>query len=79
MAKIDIFIKSKNKNSIPSYTFLNIWVSHGINKDTEGRIFISPELASDQEIDYCIDDLIKQLERVRKKAKKILIKNKLRV
>lgn len=77
MAKIDVFDKSQNKKSFPNSTFLNIWVSDGIIKDVEGRVFISPELATDQEVDHCVNDLIKQLEEVRKKAKKILVKNKL--
>ena len=35
----------------------------------DGNISISPQLASDQEVDYEIDLLIKELEKIRKKAK----------
>ena len=35
----------------------------------DGNISIAPQLASDQEIDYEINQLIKELETIRKKAK----------
>lgn len=73
MAKIDVLIQSQNKEKFPNATFPNIWVSSYI-KDTDGRVLISPELATNQEVDQCVNDLIKQLEKVRKKAKKTLEK-----
>lgn len=73
MANFYVFEKATNKASFPNSIFLNLCVSH-FSKDTGGRVFISPELATEQEVDHCVDDLIIKLEKVRKKAKLLLEK-----
>jgi len=75
MAKIDVFEKPYGNKSLPGPMFVQLWLS-SYSSDSEGRIFLSPELASDREVDESIDYLINQLEKMRKKAKRILEKNK---
>ena len=74
MAEIDVFEKSFGGKSLPGPTFVNIGLSSYGSDD--GRVLLSPDLATDMEIDESVDYLIKQLEKARKKAKKILEKNK---
>jgi len=76
MAKIDVFYKAPGKKSLPHPTFVHLWLS-GYSSDEDENILLSPELATNQEVDYYVDDLVKQLEQVRRKAKKILEKNKI--
>ena len=71
MAKIDVFEKSSGDKSLPGPTFVNLWLS-SYSSDSEKRVLLSPELASDREVDDSVDYLIQQFERARKKAKKIL-------
>jgi len=75
MAKIDVFEKPHGDKSLPGPTFLNLWLS-SYGSDSEGRVFLSPELASDMEVDESVNFLIDQLEKMRRKAKRILSKNK---
>ena len=39
---------------------------------SQGHIHLGPRLVSDSEVDYCVDNLIEQLEKARKKAKRDL-------
>jgi hypothetical protein len=75
MAKINVIYKTPGKNSLPYPTFVHLCLS-GYSSDEDENILLSPELATNQEVDYYVDDLVKQLEKVRRKAKKILEKNK---
>ena len=74
MAEIDVFEKSFGDNSLLGPTFVNICLSSYGSDD--GKVLLSPDLATDMEIDESVDYLIKQLEKARKKAKKILAKIK---
>ncbi|MBV1790797.1 hypothetical protein KQ940_22270 [Marinobacterium sp. D7] len=56
------------KGDVPGNQMVDIVVkSHSTIRD--GLISISAQLANDDEVDYAIDELIKDLESVRKKAK----------
>lgn len=62
-------IKGKNKEPIPQE--INIIVSEHVGA-TSCSIPITPKLASEGEVDYYINSLIRELESVREKAKKAL-------
>lgn len=70
MAKIDVLKKSFGNKSLPGPTFVFLWLSSYGSDD--GRILLSPELATGIEVDESVNYLIKQLEKARKKAKKYL-------
>lgn len=56
------------KGDLPANQMVNIFLNHyGTNSD--GKILLTCQLASDAEVDHEIDNLIKELESVRKKAK----------
>jgi hypothetical protein len=73
MTKIDVFEVAPEKGKIPFTPFLHIYLSEHAS-DSEGRKLLSPQLMTDKEIDEAIDSLIRQLEKVRKKAKSKLKK-----
>jgi hypothetical protein len=75
MAEISVLTVAPKKNEPPFPPFVHIYLSsHSV--DTDGRNLMSPELMTDIEVDETIDYLIKQLEKVRKKAKSELMKTK---
>ena len=45
------------------------------SSSNEGVISLTPQLASDEEVDYAVDQIIRDLEKVRKKAKERIRKN----
>ena len=72
MSKFAVHVLSPGKE-VPFPSFVQVVVSE-YSKDNEGRILISPQLANANEVDCQIDLLIKQLESVKKEAKKKLMK-----
>lgn len=73
MALIDIYSnKPSQKQSVPFPIFVTIYVKD--YSSDKGRVLLSPQLATDQEVDGAVDCLINQLEKARQKAKKLLTK-----
>ncbi len=75
MAKINVFKVAPGRNDLPFDPYVQLSLSN-FSQDSAGKIFLSPRLASDMEIDESVDYLIKQLEKARKKAKEDLKKAK---
>jgi len=69
MAKIEIY----DSGNISGIRSMAIWVSE-YSSDKEGRIFLSPDLATAGEIDYHTDKLINDLNKARNRAKKLIEK-----
>lgn len=64
-------LRKWKKGQMPISPFINLSVgSDGISRDHD--ILISSQLATDQEIDYAVNNLIKELEKLRNEAKKEL-------
>ena len=76
MAEIDYLINTPKEGDLPPpMLYVQLYVSQ-YSRDERGHILLSCELASDGEIDEYVDSLIKQLNEVRKKAKRSLSKAK---
>ncbi len=58
----NINLIANNSTSSPFHARI---VLTGFMKDTDGRILLSPECATRRELNHCIDDLIRQLERLK--------------
>ena len=71
MAQIDVLRAAPEKGDLPFHPFCVLELS-GYGTDAKGRIHLSPTLMTPDEIDYWTDDLIEQLNRARKKAKRHL-------
>lgn len=69
-----IYSVSPKKDDSPFTPFVYIEFKE-YTKDKTGRVLLSAQLMTDQEVDYCIDGLIEELEKVRSQAKRALIKN----
>ena len=70
MAEIDYLIHAP-KDGDP-YVHLSLSQSSVIVRDGRRYRVLSPQLIGDTEIDYYVDDLKKQLDRVRENAKRAL-------
>ena len=69
MYELDFLIFSPKEGDIPFTPFGQIYVkSHA--KDKQGHILLSANCMTKKEVDEQVDRLIKQLENIRKKAKK---------
>ena len=68
MVTIQVSKVAPRRDDLPfdPYVELTLFSS---SKDSAGRALLSPQLASDTEIDVFVDDLIKKLQSARKKAK----------
>ena len=75
MAEINVFEVAPKKGDIPFTPYLHIHLSEHAS-DSEGHILLSARLMTDKEIDEAVDLLLKQLEKVRKRAKSKLKKVK---
>lgn len=75
MAKINVFKVAPGRSDLPFDPYVQLSLSN-FSQDSAGKVFLSPRLASDMEIDESVDYLIKQLEKARKKAKEDLKKAK---
>jgi hypothetical protein len=51
-------------------------VVHGAQKREDGRVSLTATLASDEEIDYTVDELRQSLESARREAKRTLKKQR---
>lgn len=69
----DLIFKTQSKNDPPFTPYANICLKK-TNKDEEGNILISPNLYS-SEFDSYIDNLIDELNEIRKKAQKKFLNN----
>jgi hypothetical protein len=56
------------KGDMPSNQMVNI-VLNGCPTIQDGFVAVTAQLATDNEVDYAVDNLIKDLEAARKKAK----------
>ncbi len=74
MARISVYKVAPPKKDLPFNPYVHIFLSE--YSQDEGHILLSPRLMTDEEIDYSIDRLRKQLETARKKAKLELKKQK---
>ena len=63
-------LRSWKKGELPIGPFVAIAV--GAHTSSDGQIFLSPQLMTDAEIDYEVENLIKELEQFRTSAKKEL-------
>jgi len=75
MARISTFKVAAKKGEPPFNPYIKICLSEYSN-DSEGNVFLSPELMTEKEIDEAIDFLSSQLEKARKSAKRELKKAK---
>jgi len=75
MTDISVFRVEPGKGDPPCTHYVQIWLS-GFSQGPGGRILLSPDLMTDVEVDESVDLLIKQLEKIRKEAKKELHKKK---
>lgn len=62
----------KSDLPFPPYVCVCLYHSPDHYKDNEGRIDLSLNLMTEMEIDVSIDELIQNLQKIRKKAKKEL-------
>jgi hypothetical protein len=71
MVTIQVSKVAPGRNGLPfdPYVELTLFSS---SMDSAGKALLSPQLASDKEIDVFVNDLIEKLERARKKAKEEL-------
>ena len=72
MDRIGYYIHGDVNATVSLPPELSIWLR--VFSSSDGRIFLSPRCANSDEIDFHIDQLQKQLERVRKEGKKALSK-----
>jgi hypothetical protein len=63
-------LRTWKKGEMPLPPFVSISV--GTHSESNGQIFLSPQLMSDGEIDYAVDQIRDELEEFRKVAKKEL-------
>lgn len=69
MYRLDFLFISPKKGDVPFSPFAQIYIeSHA--KDQQGHILLSADCMTKKEVDVQVDRLIKQLENIRKKAKK---------
>ena len=64
--------KKWKKGDLPRDPTVSLILKEGYFSNTDGDICVSATLASDYEIDYAVDQLQKNLESVRKEAKRVL-------
>jgi hypothetical protein len=69
MAQIEVLKIAPRKGNMLFHPFAHVLLT-GYSKDSENRILLSPQLMTPDEVDYCIDHLVGQLENVRKAAKR---------
>ena len=71
--RIEVELVQCDSDAYPFHPFLHVTL--GYWSETEnGRIRLSPQLMNEGEIDFSCDQLIAEIERARKEAKKILPK-----
>jgi len=75
MAKINVIKVVPGRHDLPFDPYVQLTLSN-FSQDSPGKVFLTPRLASEMEIDTFVDDLMKQLEKARKKAKENLKKAK---
>ena len=68
--KLDLDVR-ENDYPVPGFWDLRIVIEQ-YNTDSEGRIPLTPVIVSEMEIDQYIDDLIKDLNAIRREAKSAL-------
>lgn len=68
MSQIEIYYS----NNTADIRTVAIWLSE-YSSDKEGRILVSPELATTEEVDFHVDRLIERLNKAREDAKKLII------
>lgn len=74
MAMIDVWLRAPGKDELPFGPIVNLWLRE--YSMSNGKVLLSPNSMTNDEIDGYVDDLIDQLESVRKKAKKRLSRAK---
>ena len=73
MYQLSVFspLSSWKKGDYPVAPFVHISVDFH-SEEEDGRILLSPQLVTDNEVDNAVDALIRELEAFRKAAKKEL-------
>ena len=76
-AKFGVFnpFRGWKKGDLPMDPTVEI-VIHGAQKREDGRVSLTATLASDEEIDYTVDELKQGLESARREAKRTLKKQR---
>lgn len=73
MAKIEIY----DSGNIAGIRRIAIWLSEYSSdkqgSDKQGRILLSPDLATSDEVDFHVDNLIEQLNKARRRAKRLIL------
>ena len=71
--KFDVFnpFQKWKRGDMPCDTHVTLVVNE-LNPEDDGRIRLTPSLATESEIDYEIDAMQRDLESLRKKAKRVL-------
>jgi len=64
-------LRAWKKGEMPLSPFVNMSV--GTHSGSDGRILLSAQLMTDQEIDYAVDEFKDELEEFRNEAKKELL------
>ena len=75
MASIDVWLTAQKDVELQANPLVNLWLK--VYGGDEGKVFLSPDLMTDVEIDCTVNDLISQLKRARKKAKEKLANAKM--
>jgi len=78
MATVNACPIHKGDKDFPGPTFAALTLTGYIGKGT-GEILLSPELATDKEVDEVVNHLIKEIEKAGKSAKRILARAKGRI
>lgn len=65
-------LRGWKKGDVPNDPTVSIILAEGYFSNSAGEICISTTLTSDSEIDYAVDQLLENLEAVRKEAKQVL-------
>lgn len=68
MANIEMY----DSGNIAGIRRIAIWLSE-YSSDKQGRILLSPDLATSQEVDFHVDNLIEQLNKARASAKRLIL------
>lgn len=64
-----VAIPKKGNNPFPTCPYIFL-ATHG--KDSDGKITIASQITTPEDVDHKIDELIQNLERIRKEAKEVL-------
>jgi hypothetical protein len=73
MLSINAIPIHKGDKDIPGPTFAILYLT-GYTSDSNGGILLSPELATEKEVDEAVEHLVTEIQKAAKAAKRILSK-----